>query len=371
MPRARTGAVVKLRAADPKTGRPRFSVRYVGPDGRRYTDPRKFSSATSARAALSGIMASISEDRWENPAVKPAPVLTFADYAASWMAASTRKPKTDKDYTLMLKAHLLPTFGATPLGKITAVSVSAWYACLLPGKPTARAHVYSLLRTILNDAIRVGLIDRNPCTVRGGGSVRRESVTELPDNVDVSLCAEFMPPAYRLLVYLAAACGLRSGEARALQRGDIDMGARTITIRRNLVHLAGGETIGTPKTRAGNRVVAIPSWLAGVVAAHLAAFVGPRDDAWLFPGPHGGMLADGTMADYWHKARESAGVPSLRYHDLRHYAATMAVINGASDYEAMAMLGHEDSKVLRRYLDTVKGRAHAIADSMPSLVRAA
>jgi integrase len=192
-----------------------------------------------------------------------------------------------------------------------------------------------------------------------------------------------MPDRWRVALYLSASCGLRSGEVRSLQRGDIVLPEPTdkasdgtapglLHVRRGVVELHVDDDacvlVDTPKTTYSVRDVAIPPWLVPVLRAHLAQFVGARDDAWLFTSPEGGPLRQMTLWRAWDKARGTAGIPSCRWHDLRHYAATMAVVaGGASEYEARRMLGQNDSKVLRRYLDDIEGRQATIARHMPVL----
>jgi integrase len=350
----------------------RWRARYTH-QCQRHSAPVTFTDKMAAEHWLHEERRLIESGEWTSPAhreeaaraERPA---TFNEWAETFMAKANIKARTRQDYRRMLDSHLIPAFGKYPLGAITALMVSAWHAKLLPGKDTHRAHVYALGRTVMLDAVRLGLITANPFVVKGAGSVKRQGSTELPQAVEIELAAMAMPDRYQLAVFLAAACGLRSGEVRALQRGDVNLAERTIKIGRGVTQVNGAVIVDSPKTRAGVRTVPIPEWLEPYVTAHLAGHTGARSDAWLFPSPSGGPLSQTALNGAWRKARATAGIPGCRFHDLRHYAATMAVVYGrATEDEARRMLGQEDTGVLRRYLDAVKGRAHEIAAGMPVL----
>jgi len=349
-----------------------YHGRYTGPDGVKYVIGKTSTRKTNVQDWLAEVRADISRGVWKSPKTPEdmEKSFTFARYAELFMDRSSRKPKTDAEYDRLLKKHIIPTFGKMKLDTITPLKVGNWYAKLLPDAPTDRAHAYSLFRTIMLSAVREGLIEKSPCVIRGAGSVKRAGKTKLPTPVEVALAAEFMPERCRLAVLLSAKIGLRSGEVRALQRQDFDLDERIIHIRRNLVRYDGAEHTGSTKTTAGTRDWSIPEELVPLIREHLAT-VGPRDDAWVFLNSKGGLLSGQTLNKWWSKARATAGIPYVRFHDLRHYAGTMAVVyGGATEFEAMRMLGQEDSKVLRLYLDEVRGRQREIADNTPSLVSA-
>ena len=363
-----------------------YHGRYTGPDGVKYVIGKTSTRKTDVQDWLAEVRADISRGVWKSPKTPEEKGFTFSEYAESFMDRSSRKPKTDAEYDRLLKKHCVPTFGKMKLDAITPLKVGNWYAKLLPDAPTDRAHTYSLFRTIMLSAVREGLIVKSPCVIRGAGSVKRAGKTKLPTPVEVMLAADFMPGKQSdstshaatpkatgkcaLIVLLAAKIGLRSGEVRALQRQDLDLKERILHVRRNLVRYEGAEHTGTTKTVAGTRDCSIPKELVPLIEEHLKT-VGPRDDSWVFLNSKGELLSGQTLNKWWAKARATAGIPDVRFHDLRHYAGTMAVVyGGATEYEAMRMLGQEDSKVLRLYLDEVRGRQREIADNTPSLVSA-
>jgi len=190
---------------------------------------------------------------------------------------------------------------------------------------------------------------------------------------------------------------MRTGEARALQRGDVDLDGRWLHVRRNVVQInadfaaelaqdtkrrkasgweivSGGTIQGDPKTKAGRRGAPIPMWLVPIKRDHLARFVGVRDNAWLLSAGDGKPLSYTTASKHWRNARTTAAMGPVRYHDLRRWAATLAeAVGGATETESMRLLGHEQSdvRVHRAYIQDYGDRLHKIIDKLPSLARGA
>jgi integrase len=187
-----------------------------------------------------------------------------------------------------------------------------------------------------------------------------------------------MPEKQRLLVLLAAWCGLRFGELTELRRSDIDMRNGRIKIRRAVVHLNGEAIVGTPKSDAGIRDVAIPPHLLPTVKAHISEHTQFGRDGLLFPAKDGGHLAPSsvygrsptrTRAGWgFYNARVAAKRPDLRFHDLRHTGAVLAAATGATLAELMARLGHSTQGAALRYQHAAQDRDMEIAKRLSAMV---
>ncbi|WP_442940060.1 site-specific integrase [Nocardioides sp. B-3] len=134
------------------------------------------------------------------------------------------------------------------------------------------------------------------------------------------------------MVLPAAWCGLRFGEITELRRHDFDLTNGVVKIRRAVVRVNGEFIIGTPKSDAGTRDVSIPPHLFPVVKAHSGDNITGGRDGLLFPaaGDPTKHLAPATLYKVFYKAREEAGRPDLRFHDLRHTGAVPAASTGAT-----------------------------------------
>ncbi|HEU4490100.1 MAG TPA: tyrosine-type recombinase/integrase, partial [Jiangellales bacterium] len=331
----------------------RVQARYTGPDGRTHNAPTTFDTKGDARAWLAVKRSEIVRDAWKPEAGRP---VLFGAYADAWITGRDVKPRTRQHYRALLDSRIRPTFGDMPVRAITAARVRAWHSGLDANTPTIRAHAYALLRTILGTAVVDGLLPANPCHLRGAGTTHRAHKVEPATLDELAALVEAMPPRYRLMTLLAAWCGLRFGELAELRRGDVDLRNGVLHVRRGVVRVRGEVIVGTPKTAAGVRDVAIPPHLLPAVREHLHTHIGGGRDGLLFPAKHGGHLAPATLYRVFYPAREAAGRPDLRWHDLRHTGAVLAASTGATLAELMARLGHSTPAAALRYQHAAQGR---------------
>lgn len=348
----------------------RYQASYLGPDGNRHLAPTTFQTKGDAEAWLSIQQAAMTENRWRPALRSPAPHPTFAVYAHQWLVRRELKPRTRAEYARLIDI-LVPAFGNTPLDAITPEAVRSWHADWGSGRPTARAHAYSLLRTILNTAVEEEALSINPCRIRGAGrppirhGMRPATIDELTQ------IAQGMPERYRLMVHLAAWCALRFGELTELRRKDIDMRHGIIRVRRAVTWPGGQPEVGTPKSAAGIRDVSIPPHLIPVIRDHLAVYAQHAPDGLLFPNTEGHHMHHGSLYKVYKPARAAAGRPDLRWHDLRHTGATLAAHAGATTRELMDRLGHSTSTMAMRYQHVADDRPAEIARRLSALAEQA
>ncbi len=349
----------------------RYRARYMGPDAHRHNAPTTFESREDAEAWLAGERRKLSRDEWTPPRkLRDAPkATTFGEYAQRWLQHRDLKPRTRAHYRSVLDKVILPTFGERPLKAITSESVRDWYAALDRKRPTWRSHGYGLLRTILATAVTDEKIPLNPCHIRGAGSSKRIKNVEPATLDELTTIAAEMPERYRLMVLFGSWCALRFGELIELRRKDIDLRNGVVHVRRGAVRAGGEVIIGTPKSEAGIRDVAIPPHLMPMVRDHLGRNITGGKEGLLFPAADGvSTMAPATLYRVFYRAREVAGRPDLRWHDLRHTGAVLAAQTGASLAELMGRLGHSTPQAAMRYQHAAKGRDAQIAAALSALV---
>ena len=350
----------------------RYQAAYTGSDGRRYPASTTFATRMDAEGWLSRRREEIKDGVWTPGSATVRKATTFGDYATSWLTRRELKPRTRMHYQVLLREHLTPTFGTTALRAITPASVADWHHAL--GKttgPTYRAHAYSLLRTIMRTAIDEDEITVSPCRIRGAGSSQRVKKIEPASLDQLEHLVAAMPERLRVMTLLAAWCGLRFGELTELRRKDVDLKNGALHVRRGVVRVSGQVIIGTPKSPAGVRDVAIPPHLLPPLREHLALNIVGGRDGLLFPGRDGGHLPQSTLAWHFTRARETAGRPDLRWHDLRHTGAVLAASTGATLAELMARLGHSTPGAALRYQHAAQGRDSQIAAALSALAQRA
>lgn len=333
-------------------------------------------TAQDAEHAAQAALVDQRRGRWHNPHTGSAPLVEWME---SWLqraeATGRHGPRTAIEAAAVVRLHIIPHLGPLPLRAVTLQVVRAWSDQLTAarraaGKPvgTQPAKAYRLLHAALADAVRDGLIDRNPCDVPGAG-VERSAERPLITPDQIADLVHAAPERRRALILLAGWCGLRFGELGALTRRDVDLLHRRVHVRQALADTGTGLVAKDPKSRAGLRTVAVPAELVADLEGHMARWVGPDPADAVFRGERGGLLRRSPFAREWARIRADAGLPkAVRFHDLRHAAGTMAAQAGATQAELQARLGHASPEAARRYQHAAASRDEALADRLGEMV---
>ncbi|HVT20113.1 MAG TPA: tyrosine-type recombinase/integrase [Mycobacteriales bacterium] len=355
--RSRFGNVRKLPSG-------RYQARYTGPTGKTVNAPVTFDTKGDAEAWLSTERAALVRGAW-----LPADSATTLEvYANGWLEQRPLTPRTRALYRRLLDQRILPVLGATQMRRLSPAIVREWHAGMGTASPTAKAHAYSLLRSICRSAVDDDVIVASPCRIRGAGSVKRVSKTEPATLEELAAIVAAIPKRYQLMVLLATWCALRFGELAELRGADLDTKRGVVRVRRAVVWLDGEAIIGPPKSEAGVRDVAIPPHLLPAVRAHLLEF-GVGRDGLLFPSASDPTIhmRPATLWRVWNRARDKAGRPDLRFHDLRHTGAVLAALSGATVAELMNRLGHSTPAMALHYQHVAQGRDAEIAKRLSEL----
>jgi len=347
----------------------RYQARYTGPDGKTRTAPVTFQTKTDANAWLATQHSDITRQLWLPETSRRAP--TVSEAADLWIGRGRReplKPRTAEHYRELLRRFIEPTLGDLPVTALSTATVDRWYASLSKDTPTYRAHAYALLKSVMGYAVSKRYITANPCQIAGAGTSKRRKNIQPATLDELATIAARMPVKYRPLVMLASWCALRFGETAELRRSDLDLRRGIIHVRRGVVRADGGRVVGTPKSDAGSRDVAIPPHIVPMLRDHLEAMPIRGRDALLFPAGDGvSHLAPSTLYKVFYPARKAAGRPDLRWHDLRHTGAVLAAQTGATLAELMGRLGHSTPAAALRYQHAAQGRDAEIAVALSLL----
>lgn len=354
----------------------------------RHRAPTTFTRKDDARGWLKKERDLIESGAWTSPAARQAAAsvvvvkVTFGEYAESWLTERDIRPLTKASYRALLDAHLMPEFGRLDLEAITPKAVAAWWGRMDKTKTTTRARAYSLLRTIMNTALSVELIDANPCRVKGGAVTKRKHKPVTLEVGELVALADAMPEHHRALTLLTGLCGLRFGEAAALRRSDVDLEAGIVRVRRGVVRVKGKKEFGPTKTDAGTRDLYMPKVVTDAMREHLRTHIAGGRHGLVFPGKGGEALApsalygratgsvkgkrkrkDGTTVVMtvgkgfgFYEARRVIGKPDLRWHDLRHTGAVLYARTGATTKDLQARLGHTTAQAAMIYQHTAAER---------------
>lgn len=362
--RKRSFGTIERRAAG-------FRARYWGPDGVRYDSPHLFSARLDAEAWLAATHRSIEREEWRPPqkAGNEGSELNFlGGFARRCLAERDLTPRTREEYGKLLENLILPTLGRVQLRFLEPDRIRRWYSTVLSeDRPTQRKHAYSLLRSILSEAEEEGLIERNPCRIRNAGRVRRTRDIEPASPVELNRLFE-LPPRQALPVLLAGWCGLRAGEVRGLRRRDLDLTEGVVRVRQAVTRTKGEVHVGAPKTAAGVRDVGIPPHLIPYLSKYVATLPVAGRDGYLFPGRDGvSPMSEKALRYAYEQARKVTGRDDLTFHDMRHSAASLAGMTGATTAELKAMMGHATAGMVERYQHATRASRSRLAENMSKL----
>ncbi len=357
MTRRRFGRVRRLPSG-------RWQASYVSADSQRRTASRTFRTKTEAGRWLAGVETDLARGTWVDDALGREP---FGQFAERWLHDHPRLgARWRETCERNLRLHLAP-LRPIALLELSPTVVSNWYAASIRagGGRTSIAQSYRFLRAVMNSAVRDGVVARNPCQIRGAGSDRaKERPIATPEQIEAIVAA--IMPRYRAAVALAAWGGLRRGEILAVHREDLDLEAGRVTVRRARVELLSSPVRfdGPPKTDAGYRTVALPPHILPLLETHLGLYAGVDR---LFVGRNGEPMRGDALRQAFERARSIAGLPHLRFHDLRHTGQTLAAAAGANLADLMKRLGHSSTVAAQRYLHATEDRDQAIANALSEL----
>lgn len=346
----------------------------------RYPDPlrvgthkieRTFRTKDEAEAWLIKEQASVLDGIHIDPRRRERP---FADVIAAWREswADRLSPTTVARYDSAIRTYLEPEFGRRKIGSISNEVVQRYVNSLknrgdiAPG--TVR-NVYAVMRTAMSYAVRIGMVQVNPCANIDLPRPRRVEMLFLTAD-EVARLAEAIQSHFRVLVYTAAYTGLRAGELGGLQRRDVDLLRGVLHVRRALKDVNGHLSLGPTKTHA-QRVVSLPRFLREMLAEHLAwsSLGGTAPDSFVFTNRRGGPMRHGLFyGRYFKRAAREALPPEkhgLRFHDLRHTCVALLVQQGVHPKAIQAHLGHSSITVtLDRYGHLFPSVEEALAEAL-------
>ena len=138
------------------------------------------------------------------------------------------------------------------------------------------------------------------------------------------------------MYYIELATGLRRGELLGLKWEDVDLEQGTLHIRRQVARI-NGELIEAPlKTKNSYRTISIGEDAVGILKQQKEKC----HSEYVFPSPTGGPISPDSVIQMLHRVLKRAGLPKVRFHDLRHTFATLALQNGVDIKTVSGMLGH-------------------------------
>ena len=214
--------------------------------------------------------------------------------------------------------------------------------------PRTCQYARAILRSALGQALRWGIVSRNVATLVEVPRVKRHEIQPLTPEQARTLLATMRGHRLDALFTVALALGLRQGEALGLQWDAVDLDARVLHVRASLQRVEKRWHLVEPKSARSRRTVALPEVLVSALRSHrvrqleerLAAGARWRESGFVFATGIGTPFEPSSLTKAFKALLVKAGVPDIRFHDLRHTAATFLLAQGVDARTIMETLGH-------------------------------
>jgi integrase len=315
----------------------------------------------------------------------------IGEYLEYWLenaARRTVRARTHESYETIVRLYIAPEWrkagkdtrglGKLRLAKLAGQDVEAWLNRLLARGLSARTVEYALtvLRRALGHAVKLGLIQRNVALLVDPPRVVQKEMRALTPQEARSFLDAVRGDPLEALYTVAVALGLRRGEALALRWQDVDMERGTLAVNGSLQRFGGKLQISETKTPRSRRTITMPTVVRDAFRAHRVRQLEQRMAArkWqetglVFTTSTGTAVEPRNVVRAFKAALQRAGLPDIRFHDLRHTAASLLLAQGVHPRVIMETLGHSQfGTTMNLYSHVTAELQRDAADRMDALL---
>ena len=279
---------------------------------------------------------------------------TVGQWLDEWFEAYAKvkvRASSHQTYKGYIENHIKPNIGDIPIEKLTSLRLQKFYRKLLtegrvpriesenqPKGLSAKTvrNIHQVISSAMSMAVKHKLILSNPAEGCELPKVEHKEMHTIPAEQLGAFLREAKESGVYELYYLDLATGLRRGELLGLKWDDIDLDQGVIHVRRQ-VYRIDGEVREVPlKTKHSYRSISISKDAVEL----LREMKTRRASEYVFPSPTGGPISPDSVLNMLHRVLKRAGLPAVRFHDLRHSFATLALQNGVDIKTVSGMLGH-------------------------------
>src|SRR5258708_581350 len=310
------------------------------------------------------------------------PKQTVKQYLEHWLE-NVHKPtiriSTYVRYRAILNRYLLPKIGHIQLQMLAPQHIQTLYAEKVHDglSPMTINMIHGVLHKALDNAVQTNLLARNICDVVRPPRITKYEIqpltTEQAQKLLETARGHFIAP----LLTLALTTGMRRGELLGLHWQDIDFEKKSLQVRRSVDRIAGyGFVESEPKTTRGRRKVTLPHFVIDILKQHrahqlevrLKAGAAWRDRGLVFCNAQGGFLDPHRLLHLFQQLLKDAGLPKMRFHDLRHSAASILLSAGVPAKVVQELLGHSQiGMTLGTYSHVLPGMQEEAMDKWDDL----
>lgn len=315
------------------------------------------------------------------------PVVTenqsVAKFVETWLKTvePTIRPRTYVRYEQYVRLHVVPGLGSLKLTRLIPQHLQTLYAQKLGEalSPTTVAHLHAVLHKALSQAEKWGLVARNVAALVDPPRITRtEMKTFSPEQARQFLSA-LREDRLEALYALAITTGMREGEILGLHWKDVDLDGTSLQVTGTMQRTKFGLVFSEPKTTKSRRQVTLARAAVDALRRHrtrqleerLAAGSAWEDNDLVFPNEVGRPIeSQNLLRRSFYPLLKKIGLPHIRFHDLRHTAATLMLGRGVHPKVVAEMLGHSQIAVtLDLYSHVTPTMQRDAATAMDSLLR--
>ncbi len=351
---------------------------------------RKWYSVKGGKRAAQRELNRVLHELDEGTHVEPSK-LTVAEYLESWLEDHARhavSAKTFERYAEIVRKHLVPALGARPIAKLAPIEIQTYYGkALTEGRRRATGglsaqtvkHHHRVFSQALRQAVRLQLIQRNPCDAVDPPRPVRHEMQTLDYGQSAALLKAAEGGRHYLPILLALTTGMRRGEVLGLRWRDVDLEHDVLSVTQTLEQTKEGIAFKAPKTPRSRRSIELTETTILALRAHRARQAEEKLRAGRAWQDHGLVCArelgepmiprDLTKAFQRLCKREGL---TLRFHDLRHTHLTHLMAEGTHPKIASERAGHSSVAItLDLYSHVIPGMQRDAADKVDAALRKA
>jgi integrase len=279
--------------------------------------------------------------------------MTVGEYLNGWLRDSLRgtvRASTTERHEINIRVHIVPTLGCLKLKALTPANVRGLHREKLDAElsPATVRKIHSTLHKALTQAVDDGLLPRNAADVKAPRPAPKE-MHPLSEEEARSFLEEAKGDAFEALYVLAITAGLRRGELLALRWDDADLERGTLRVGRSLTREKGRYLMGDTKNKKGRRRVNLTPRTVAALKAHRkrqleerVRYAGLHEDRGLIFSTQTGAIVspENLVKRSFKPLLRRAGLPEIRFHDLRHTCATTLLGRSVHPKLVQELLGH-------------------------------
>ncbi len=281
------------------------------------------------------------------------PQQTVEQFLTQWLEdhKGVIRIRTYERYEELARLHILPVLGQHPLQKLTPQHIQAFYTKKLKEglSPTTVNLLHALLHKALDDAVRLGAVTRNASDAATAPSRAHYEIQPLSMEQAQQFLAAARGHSMEALFVLAITTGMRRGEILAIKWQDVQFERNMLQVRRIFTRQPGNRYIeAKPKTEKSRRSILLAPMVVALLKQHRTRQMEARLKAgsqWqerdlVFCTSLGTPLNPNKVVDRFKTLLKRAGLPEIRFHDLRHSAATILLSMEIHPKVVQELLGH-------------------------------